>query len=348
MITEIDELTLNALSQGNGSERFSGVLSNPPYQLATGSGEDGKKKFSLQIFPLFQEVANAVAPYTSMVYPANWQKDITKELAQHLLSHGLKLSDYYHGDVLFGAAIRKNFPISVVYTDERYDGPVFINGSPRDRKNKVWIGSDLHARLVEAVSGLPTLCGVTDLTDWSNIEDTGEEFFGSPAGLESPVSIYIKARPGKQADGGTYYVERSVLARRFPQLDVSRYKVATQSRIVGRLGLFIDCVVNGIGHIEAKVFGPDEMFGTTWTLMREFETKEEADNFTAYVNSLLVSELFYLDFSKKSFGSFVPDLEDYTNANPLFTDDNELPADHEYIGLSLNDRIAHSLGVESK
>lgn len=94
----------------------------------------------------------------------------------------------------------------------------------------------------------------------------------------------------------------------------------------------------GLG-LQSRVFKPGELFGLTWGQIREFDDYNEAQNFSNYINTMIIARLAYLDYSRTTFGSFIPELNDYSDNNPLFQTDDELGENHEYFGLTLNERL---------
>ena len=59
-------------------------------------------------------------------------------------------------------------------------------------------------------------------------------------------------------------------------------------------------------------------FGRSKVALKSFDTKEEAQNFFKYANSVFVRYAFLMsDEALSSLGMFVPDLLDYTYRNPI-------------------------------
>ena len=58
--------------------------------------------------------------------------------------------------------------------------------------------------------------------------------------------------------------------------------------------------------------------GESWTVIGSFDTYESADNYVKYLNTDIVKLLLRESSGGKSktWGYFVPDLEDYSNDNP--------------------------------
>src|SRR5699024_1577780 len=109
---------------------------------------------------------------------------------------------------------------------------------------------------------------------------------------------------------------------------------------------FITCImkkfneqIQRYNNINCEVLSPNELFSTTKYLIGAFDTKEEAQNFCDYMNSQFATELISMDYSKKDFGQFVPNLKNYTSNNPIFTHNTNLKQNHPYYELSLDERL---------
>lgn len=324
--------------------KFDYCIGNPPYQENT-QKPGSKTKTTRDIFPEFQKVASAIAHISSMIYPATWQKNMGDGLGKFLKENGLRRCDYYNSTDVF-PQIRGNYPLSIPHGERGYGGGIQINGHSRPRGEKIWVDSREKVALVEATKSHDKLRGgAKHLTAASNAQELSEILgitFSKEARAENPISIYIKKKPGSQADGGTYYISQAdadtILLPEMRSTALNIYKVATRSRTAGRLPVFND-VLNTVGNLQCRVFAPGEIFSLTWMLLKTFPTAIEAENFKSYANTKFFISLTALDISRASYASWVPDLGDYTAANLLFAKDSDLPHGHRYRGKNLEQRL---------
>lgn len=302
---------------------FDYVISNPPYQVDISKGKERSvgTRTSKDVFPDFHKLGVEMASNVVMIYPATWQKKITAGFGKWLFDNGLKSAYNYDAYDVFSGAVKKGILVSVLSSSDGYVGDVVVNGSLRPRNTPVWINSERDYVIYENTSTWTGefLSGAASLTDLSNVKDSGLNFSQTPEKMESPVRMYIKKNPGKQADAGYFYVEESQIRKHIntpgDHYDFTKYNVLIQSAVFGRQSIF-DSMIKGRGSIQARVFEPRETAGLTLASLRSFDIREEAEHFAAYMNTKMVSRLLYFDYSKRTFASFVPDLGDYTSNNP--------------------------------
>lgn len=296
--------------------KFVAVVGNPPYQRDT-HFDPTKSPAPVDVFPAFQEVASRVAKRTCLLYPATWQRSLTEGLGHDLLQHyGLASSLTLRGEALFTTV---KLPVTVVLTAEDYRGPLLVNGWERERGQKVWLDDEVSRLLVKHTEVFPKLSPPRYANRLNNAQESSLALQESAEGFLKPVKVLLKARPGKQADAKWFFVEEEALrAVDGGYASYGRFKVNMRSRVLGRQALFQEVVFTRSGGLglQTRVFGPGEVTGLTWCELATFATEEEAVNFSAYMNTMVVAKLAYLDFGKHTFGSLIPDLEDYTDSNP--------------------------------
>lgn len=318
--------------------RFDIVVSNPPYQVERRKNSMSRR-VPFDIFPDFQVLASRIGERTSMIYPATWQKYLTDVLPQHLLLNGMYRSDYFVSDDMF-PSITKRFPLSIVNTSKDHNGRILVNGSERPRESVVWLDSDKKALLYDLTKRYERkFSGMLGMSRIKNLENSGLQFSDTPNNLKNPVSLYTKQSQGIQSDMVTVYVERDSLKPVMKNMDmINGYKVSIRTRVVGRTHIFNDLLFRG-KILGARIFGPNQIHSITWGCLKQVDTLEEAENVRDYMNTDFFITLTAFDYSRVGFARFVPDLQDYTNNNPIFQTDEELGGRHEYYGLSLDERL---------
>lgn len=325
---------------------FQYAYSNPPYQLDV--SKRGLVGVTMEIYPKFQYLANSISMTNTLIYPRNWNKNITVDPAKSFIDNGLKQVSWYNNDENLFPRIHKYYPISITLTEKHYDGGITTinlhNGdtTTNDRNSGIWIEKSLRSLLMKNTESFQKLVDTT--TNLVNLGNQEQERVGTFSRnkdiFENPIRIYLKKSAGKQPDAEWTYCDESLLDDHpVARQTIGKYKVVIQSRIFGRVGLWLRNVEAERGSIEAEVLYPNETIGETWTMMKSFDTLVEAENFSRYMNDRVITELVALDYSKRSFGSFVPELGDYTDGNPLFAPDVLLSPDHEFFGRSLTERL---------
>lgn len=300
---------------------FTYTVSNPPYQMDSSKGKNSTgTRTSIDIFPDFHKCAVKYSDHVIMIYPATWQKNINKGHGKWLIENGLKSACNYSAQELFGGSIKKGIIVSVINTIVDYDKDIYSNGIARSRDIPIWIEDDNYYLLYKNIIKWEGkfLSGAEYITNLSNIKDSGLNFCDNSKDIKHPVKTYIKKNPGKQADANYYYIDLKEIndfIKTSGKFDIDKYNVVIQSAVFGRQSIF-DSMIKGRGSIQARVFEPYQAAGLTLASIRSFDTEEEATNFVNYMNSNIVSQLLYFDYSRKTFGSFVPDLEDYSDNNP--------------------------------
>lgn len=311
--------TLLGYSGDHADVLFDYCVSNPPYQKDVAKKQN-RTSTSVDIFPLFHTISQKLCNTITMIYPAGWQKNISSGFGGWLYNNGLFSSENYNVQDVFDKSVERGFVVSVVSTNCRYKRDILVNGSPRDRDVPVWISTQaadiLYRRTREWSNGY--LGGVSKLTTLRNLQVDNIMVLDDVSSDDDVVMVYVKQKPGKQADAKFFPVEKSVLlphvADNTKCFHYGKYNVVTRDAILGRQPLF-SRMMGDQGSILSRVLSPDEVSGVTWMSVRWFDTEEEANNFSKYLNSKPVSFLIGLDYSRRSFAGFVPDLGDYTNNN---------------------------------
>lgn len=294
---------------------FNYCVSNPPYQLDNQSA-NASRRSTTDIFPDYQMFANHISENTIMIYPATWQKSVIVGFGEYLVNHGMSYSYYYNSDDVF-PNIQSGFPLSIVRCGKYCEPYISINDSIKlDRASKVWIDSPEKELLYFLTKDYPKLTsGAVSLNKLKNVQDSKVSFSSSAKDFSDPVKIYIKRKPGVQADASDYYMERHDY-QKFELFEGSLdgYKVAIQSRTVGRTHLFNDLIRSG-KVLNARIFEPDYGFANTYVELGRFSSLREAENFKKYVNSRFFLYLTSFDYSCSGYATFVPDLKNYSDNN---------------------------------
>lgn len=320
---------------------FALAISNPPYQ------EDHRaasgKSVPRDLYHRFQEGGQAIAKRTSMIYPSKrWLqfagKD-TKQFGRALLTdpHLVRVDHYENAANVFpGIGIQDGVAVVEWNADHHDDACFTLNGEKVNRPvGDVPLVLEPGKRvLVERVGekGLGSIKGRSLGRSLYGIESN--HLKGNPGTLV-PVS---KRSPFKESariftigEGNSpewFWMDRNKLPRGADTID--KWKVIISSSHPVRDHSF-----------SRAILKPGEIHGRSRVSMAHFDTEVEAENYLCYTNTALFRALFSLSpDGLTQMGIFAPDLEDYTGNNPLFKEDEVLGTEHEYHGLSLDERLA--------
>lgn len=212
-MTNLDELVERIRENVEASEKFTAVVSNPPYQIDN-QGENASRRSSSDIFPYFQETSCAVSNKTSMIYPATWQKDLKSGLFPILLKNGLRKSLTFRGEELFFGII---MPVSINYVERDYSGSININGRNKERTISIWLDSEKEEILFEKVKKFAKLSGgITNPLNIHVIDDLNHLSISTERGEDS-VSFLVKKKKGKQPDSVVVYSDRKNFLKKIPK-----------------------------------------------------------------------------------------------------------------------------------
>lgn len=316
--------------------KFNYAISNPPYQEDV---QKIRKRVTMEIFPYFQHFGTFTSERTAMIYPATWQKNLSENLGLFLLKNGLKRSNNYNGQTIFYGIY---IVVSITMTENNYSGTITVNDKRViDRDITHWVDSDKSFILYNATKNMPKIRGGVMLAPTeTNVQDSNLDYYDAP-NEKNNIRMLIKSKPGTQPDSDWYYLNRKQLLNKYPDYHIDKYKVCVRSAGLGRQTVFTEIVFTRRGGqgLRTAVFAPGDTHGKTWDQLAEFNTLEEAQNYSNYLNTMLIAHLAHLDYSRKTFGSYIPDLKDYSNKNALFMPDDELGTTHEYYHVDLEHRL---------
>lgn len=331
---------------------FKHTFCNPPYQLEVGSVSDQQQPTVVNIFQEFQNLGLMISDSTSMIYPAGrWMQKSGKRV-QNISEEWLnnprfaQLDFYRNGDEVHASekvfpTMRINDGVSIVRFQGRQDSFLYNGLEVKKPFNNLLPLDENYVKIVEKFENCRT---VNDTRSPVNpfkigsdmVEKNPDKFVLAdsdtpPPHIIEPVKVLTNNIGGKNGRPHWYWMSRRDVPRKSPLLD--EYNFAIKSAIF----------VNETHQLERGVIiRAGECFGRSKISLHSFPTFEECDNFRKYMQTELVSNLFFQSLAggAKYLGCFVPVLEDYSNDNPLFQSDEELGEKHEYFGKTLNERIA--------
>lgn len=340
-------------------EPFEYCISNPPYQGVVNAENNGVQQATVvNVFQEFQNLGKRISRNTSMVYPgARWIQRSGKGLnnfgKEMLNDPSLKSVDYYDS-----LKTRELFPgvelgdgVSVVnWSADKKTKNFKFNGTlvknPGDKIMPVdtkLVPIVEKINLVRSAKGLESLhesvssrvlFGVESDFVEKNPEKVEAILDGqaapAPGRFKDAVKILTNDQAGKAGRAKMFWIERSDIPRGHEAL--GKWKYAVKSAQFAHETNQID---------NAVILDNKTAFGRSKVALKMFDTKAEVQNFAKVMETPLFKKLYHgsVGGGLAHIGEFVPDLGDYTNANPIFQSNKELGIGHPYYGLKVEKRL---------
>lgn len=318
---------------------FDAVVGNPPYQEETArtqsltNGQASRKS----IFQYFQMVADEISTgAVSMIYPgARWIHRSGKGMAQFGLKqiNDCKLAkvDFYPDsqDIFNDVAIADGITIVYKNCKKTTHGFTYVyhkNGitttvsmenpgealmplNPHDgsivAKVVHFVGLNHLSFISERV--LPrSLFGIESNYVEENPNEVRLYNEGEAIDISKEIKLFVNDKAGKAGRSTWYVVNRSVIKSNSKY--IAEWQVVVSSANAG--GQKRDNQIEIIDNHSA--------YGRSRVALGSFKTKEEAENFYAYNNAILIRFMYLMtDEALTSLAKKVPDIMDYTSANKL-------------------------------
>lgn len=314
-------------------EKFDYAISNPPYQKKAG-GEGSTANRVTSIFHLFQLSAMDLAKRTVMIYPGGrWMQSGGKGLAafnkRMISDKGLKsitlMSKDEVGKVFPGVGITDG--VSIVSWDHDFNngGSITLNGETIILPSSGVLPVD--PEITPVISKVISTCDARNFGLGVELRQS-QKLFGiesnfveknptkafllsdhptAPASLTDPVKILTNDRGGKAGRPKWFWVEKSDIPKSREFIDKWQFVVKSAQFPHER------------GQIQrGLIIASGEAFGRSKVSLGAFDTEEEAVNFAAAMNTALFTRLHRetLSGGLTNLCAFVPNLGDYTSANP--------------------------------
>jgi len=307
--------------------RFDFVVSNPPYQITTASDISQQMPTVTNIFHFFQNISKFIAKRTVMIYPAGrWIQHSGKNLKQfaiNMLNDTKTVSIDVHGNgdhtkkKLFPTARIPDGVCIVVWDSSVNQKQIRINGSLVDRPGEDILPIDTGiALIIDKVKAVMEEQGWTPLSNRvsaRSLYSIESSFAGRnpdlvfpidshpepPKHLKEPIRLFTNDKEGTGGKPVWYWTEKSNIKTNSQLID--KYQVTTGSAVRGKKDIKTEIVPRGSAHGRSRLS------------LAHFETLEEAEKFSNFVNTKLIQRLFMasIDGALSNFGKFVPDLGEY-------------------------------------
>lgn len=320
---------------------FDYVIGNPPYQKESSdsvSKSNGQKPMT-NIFQYFQNAADELTEDTSvLVYPGGrWIHQSGKGMQNfgkdQINDKSLSVVEFYpDASELFGNAASLSDGITIVIKNhkKKTDGFTYVyskNGercsvhvdnpgdnlmplNPHDLpiEQKINAGVKKHSLSFLHETILPRSLFPIESDFVEKNPSKVRRYCGSDKGIDfaTKIKLFTNDRAGKAGRATWFVADRDVINRNAEY--IAQWQVVVSSANAG--GQKRDNQLEIIDNHSA--------FGRSRLALRSFSTYEEAKNFYDYVSSYFIRYAFLLtDEALTSLGKEVPDLQNYTDENPL-------------------------------
>lgn len=255
-------------------EKFTAVLSNPPYQITLGGTNN------IDIWHHFVFIAGKVSKYSSMIHPGRWvnPKKSMISIRDAIVDKGLRKIIYYTNSVFDNVSIDGGISITLISSvKESSDETILISKNDSDFKN--WNPSDkfflndmeesiytvvekyLNTTMNDYVVG--NLGSLGSIYFGVTKDDYDEIFFDNKDKISSPVKVWANKGRGKGTRYKWYYSDESSLPK-VPKDLLKSYKI-----MIDKTGNApVNKNNNNIFNNEPRVLNPNEIgIGTHFYLV---------------------------------------------------------------------------------
>lgn len=321
-------MTQELLTPSSGCHsHFTAVVGNPPYQVLVGATQANNDANS--VFHHFYTIARQVGWHASLIFPGGrWMQRSARfgELSEAILPTVAQVTWYANGDEPVG---REVFPqarirdgVAVVYTSrESIPATVLWNGFliPRPQEGSIHpLQRELTPLALKAKAF--NRVSVTSRRSATNFFAVRSYYTSRHPGQvvpidETPSFPAVKAFLTNAVEGSGKKVREYWLAEEAVRWTPERRAMLTSWKVVATQG----GLSKDPQRETYRVVGNEHLVGESLLIVGSFPTREEAVNYSAYLNCPLTKCLLEASKGGKArwWGWFVPDLGDYTSAHPF-------------------------------
>ncbi len=326
--------------QTMGKKLFDYVIGNPPYQKESSesvSKTNGQKPMT-NIFQYFQEVADELAEKASvLVYPGGrWIHQSGKGLQdfgkKQINDKSLSVVEFYpDAGELFGDAASLSDGITIVTKNYKKtsDGFTYVYSKkgekfsvhadnpddklmpldPHDLPIEQKINAGMKKRglnfLHDAILPRSLFPIESDFVEKNPTKVRKYNGSDEDVNFATEIKLFTNDRAGKAGRATWFIANKDVITRN--ENYIAQWQVVVSSANAG--GQKRD--------YQLEIIDNHSAFGRSRLALKSFASYEEAKNFFDYVSSYFIRYTFLLtDEALTSLGKEVPDLQDYTSANP--------------------------------
>lgn len=361
-----------------GDMKFTAVVGNPPYSETVGKTESQAQSNTTWIYQYFQEAADKLGTYTSLIYPFGGWFDAPNSLnglGNRILKDGHTISiDAYESTTdrrawyrtdrdpspIFGSSADLSAGVSIVFRDldHHYQSFKYTNRIYSDETTEIDIDND------ESIAPNPAFISINNkLTGRKlnfrikkgifGIESDFVEKHPDKVSFEkndwtSPIRLLTNDKSGSTGRATMFWADRTILPKGEGFID--KYKVIMTSAYPKKSLVSGTPTVNNVKKRSSElieIMEKESAFGASRIAIFMSDNKKECENFLKYTKTNFFAALMLQEPNRRStFGFVIPDQDFSDNSDinwdkPIESIDKQL---FEKYGITAEEQKV--LGVE--
>lgn len=341
-----DEL-FKLLNIKGGDMKFTAVVGNPPYSETLGKTESQTQSNTSWIYQYFQEIADKLGSYTSLIYPFGGWFDAPKSLnglGNRILKDGHTISVYAYESTtdrrawyrtdrdpqpIFGNSADLSAGVSIVFRDlgHHYQSFKYANRIYSDETSEIDIDSDesiapnpsfisinrkitgrkLNSRIKKGIFGIES----------DFVEKNPNKVSHDEKDWANPVKLIANDKSGSSGRAKEFWCDKNSIPKGHDYLD--KYKVIMTSAYPKK------SLVSGNPTIEnvkkrtnelIEIMEKESAFGASKIAVFMSNSEKECDNFLKYTKTNFFAALMLQEPNRRStFGFIIPDQDFSDNSD---------------------------------
>lgn len=314
----------------NSIKLFDYSISNPPYQASNHSEYNNNAN---NIFHYFYDNSIRFSTIVTMIFPGGrWlQRSSKATIAAQFIYRTVNTIYWYPHDKQENWQITNIFPtvtitdgITIVQGSETQINDTLLHNDTtfqRPLNNEILPLTKQGSLIIKKISVNNNYESITHRKNTRNFFNIRSYFAERNPGkvvpygedysvLQNPIEGMIADdNPGVKKRVKHYWIESDSI-----EWDENKRKIFNSFKVCGN-----SADLSKRAHeVKYRIVSPGMIVGESWTVIGSFDTYESADNYVKYLNTDIVKLLLRESSGGKSktWGYFVPDLEDYSNDNP--------------------------------
>lgn len=278
-------------------EKFTAVLSNPPYQITLGETKN------FDIWPLFIKLGNEVGDFASFIHPGRWinpKKNMVK-IRDEIIEDNLSWFHLLTNNVFDNTEIDGGISITS-FTKDKPDNIKYVVNDEVENKiwdvNSIFFVNDLERELYNSVNSYLTTTmddiRVGNLGSLSSVhygltkDDIAKYVKKDKNSLNNPVRIWATLGAGKATRYGWYYIDNSHL-NKVPENLLTHKKVMIDK--VGHADKDGSNIFNNIPMILSE---KEIALGNRFYLIPKNNTDEDLDLISSLMQTKFARALMHI------------------------------------------------------
>lgn len=355
-----DEL-FKLLSIKGGDMKFTAVVGNPPYSETLGKTESQTQSNTSWIYQYFQEIADELGSYTSLIYPFGGWFDAPNSLnglGNRILKDGHTISvDAYESTTdrrawyrtdrdpqpIFGNSADLSAGVSIVFRDldHHYQSFKYTNRIYSDETSEIDIDSDesiapnpsfininkkitgrkLNSRIKKGIFGIES----------DFVEKNPSKVSLKEEDWRNPVRLLTNDKSGSSGRAMLYWADKASIPKGSEYFEY--FKVVTTSAYPKKSFVSNDPSIQNIRKRVKdliEILPNNSAFGRSRMAIFMSKNKKECDNFVKYTQTSFFASLMLQEPNRSSvFGYIIPDQDFSDNSDidwdkPIETIDEQL------------------------